>query len=676
MRLRFKNISLFIVIITCVLSCGKYGYDFQDGYQEGDEESTPIVTDTSMGIADKSMYHRARVFPGLVGEGITRIKDTLIAFDMNYVNVTEQDLRVNIVPNPIFSTGLYAPAGENVKISVPSGVFGLTVQIGLHMNDISSYEPKRRDAVVYTRKELFPGDNFVKNLYGGTIWVLSNNSQSNSVALRFAGAVRSPDFIDGKTDPQEWIKDVEGTAVPWLEIRSKGVIFSVPRSLILSNKSEITQIDQAVAFWNEIYKKDFYDWMGLLPNTEDVKNRYPDLPERAVLELQLPNGITVQNGNPWVGSMNSHWLLTLLNKDYLINSTNLPEVAWRAFHAIGHNYQQFSTWNWSGLEETTNNLFVWKLAHRLNKPEIANHPAVASAFIAGINYASLSITKNMVTDAVVNGNNAQYIKILPFLQIFTQAEGKNGESGWDFMAYLYKKARTTQQSLSLDQAKRDFFYRSLCEFTGKDWRRFCKAWGIQLSTLVQQEMATQYVGIDKTLWTYNPLTKTGGNGNINPKEDLLNTEWTLLSISTEELTGEGANNGNGKHMIDGNNNTFWHSQWQNGSRPLPHTATFQLKTNEIVKGFYFVPRVLDGNQRPRSIEIQVSKDNVNYITLTNNDLEEGYSFNNIPNNADRKEFRLKQSQETRYIRIVFRENNHTGGQHHAIAEFGAFFDID
>lgn len=658
-----------------MLSCGKYGYNFQDGYQEGDQNPSDIITDTSKNSADMSMYHRARIFPGLVGENEKRLNDTAITFNMNFVKVAAFDLKVRTVPMPIYSTGLYAPAGENIKINVPQGVYGLTVQVGVHTNDISAFNPKRRDAVVYTTKELFPGDNIVKNLYGGTIWIITNNSRPNPIVLLFKGAVRSPDFILGQTNPVEWLEDLEKTVVPWLEVRSKRVVFSVPRSLILSNKNQVRQLDLALAQWNEIYEKDYYDWMGLTENTLDVRNRYPDLPERAILELQLPDGVAAHSGNPWVASMNSHWLFMFLNKDYLLNPNNLPESSWGAFHEVGHNYQQPATWSWSGLGETTNNLFVWKTANRLNRLQVANHPAIEQAFLDGITYASLTITKNIVTDRQMNVENAPFIKILPFLQIFHKAEGKNGESGWDFMTYLYKNARTTKQSLNLDQAKRDFFYRSLCDFTGKDWRRFCKAWGIQISSLVQREMSSKYDGIVSTYWTYNPLTKTGGSGVINPKEDLLNTEWKMFSISTEELTGEGGDNGNGKHMIDGNNNTFWHTQWQGGSRDLPHTAVFELNTNEIIKGFYLVPRIGNGNQRPRNIEIQISTDNVNYRTLVSNDLEVGYSFS-MPNNEDRKEFRLKSSVEVRYIKIVFRENNHSNGADHSVAEFGAFYDID
>lgn len=672
-----RNLRVIVSAVSLLVlaACGKYGYDFEDGYQQGDKDPSEIVTDTTMFVADKSLYHRARIFPGLVGDDVKRIVDTTVTFDMDYVYVSSQDLKVSVVPRPIFSTGLYAPPGENIKITVPNGVIGLTVQVGVHTNDLSSMDPRRRDPLIYTRKELAPGVNYVKNLYGGTIWIITNNSRPAPVSLQFAGAVKSPDFILGETDVNAWLNEVETTIVPWVEVRSPRVIFSIPRAMVVNYRSDAAKVEGALTEWNEIYQKDFYDWMGLEPTTSNLKNRYPDLPERAVLEIQLPDGVYAHNGNPWMAQMDRHWFRMFVDRDYILNPEGLDEVSWGAFHELGHNYQQGGTWSWSGLGETTNNLFIWKAANRLNRLEIAAHPSIPQAFEDGLVYAAKTGTKNIITDKETTEGSHPFVKILLFLQIYNKAVGANGESGWDFMPYIYKKARNTEYSFTLDEAKRDFFYRTLCEFTGRDYQRFCKAWGIQISSLARREMAALYPPLERAIWTYNPLTDTGGEGDIDPKEDLDNTEWTIFAKSTEEPTGEGENNGQAIRLIDGNTDTFWHTQWSAATASLPHSVTFSLPTNEIVKGFYLVPRTNSSGQRPVNIEIQVSQDNSNYTTLTAADLAEGYSFD-MPNNADRKEFRLKNSREIRFVRIFFRSNNHSGNSHHAISEFGAFYDVD
>src|SRR5690606_7065271 len=396
---------------------------------------------------------------------------------------------------------------------------------------------------------------------------------------------------------------------------SEKVIFSIPRNMVINYKGDAANVEGALTEWNEIYVKDFYDWMGLLPNTTDLKNRYPDLPERAVLDIQPSVGYA-HNGNPWVAQADRHWFRMFTDRNYILNPDNLAEVSWGAFHELGHNYQQGGTWSWNGLGETTNNLFIWKAANRLNRLAIANHPAIPDAFEAGLEYAAKSTGKNIITDKETSTGNHPFVKNLLFLQIYNKAVGKNGESGWDFMPYIYKQARNTKYSFSLDEAKRDFFYRTLCDFTGKDYQKFCRAWGIQISSLARREMAAKYPPLEKAIWTYNPLTNTGGEGTINPKEDVDVTEWTIVAKSTEEPTGEGANNGQAIRIIDGNTNTFWHSQWSAATAQLPHSITFSLKANEIVKGFYLVPRTNSAGQRPKNIEIQVSIDNSNYTTLT------------------------------------------------------------
>ena len=243
------------------------------------------------------------------------------------------------------------------------------------------------------------------------------------------------------------------------------------------------------------------------------------------------------------------------------------------------------------------------------------------------------------------------------------------------MPYLYYAARNVDYGFGVDEAKRDFFYRTLCEFTGRDYQRFFTAWGISISSFARREMAEQYPPMEKKIWDYNPLTDEGGDEVLPSKYDLFNTEWSVLSFSTEEPTGEGSANGRAIHLIDGNPESFWHSQWSAATAQLPHTITFDMNALQAVKGFYLVPRQNSSGQRPTDIEIQVSTDDVNYRVLTDTDLESGYTFQ-MANNADRKEFRLKSREEIRYIKIIFRNTNYSGSVHCALGEFGAFYDED
>src|SRR5690606_27169680 len=124
-----KKLFFICAALSLLASCGKYGYDFADGYQQGDPDGNDPGNDTSMTWIDRSMYDKARTYPGLVGANVKRIQDTTINLPLNFRWVNSSDLKVSVVPSPVFSTGLYAPAGENIRITVPEGIIGLSAQI-------------------------------------------------------------------------------------------------------------------------------------------------------------------------------------------------------------------------------------------------------------------------------------------------------------------------------------------------------------------------------------------------------------------------------------------------------------------------------------------------------------------------------------------------------------------
>src|SRR5690606_10851718 len=117
-RYCIKYLALLVLVGT-FWSCTKdYGYNFEDGVNVGADESTGRV-DTNMNFVDRSLFNRARIFPGVVGADEPRLTDKKIKIDLNYIPAG--NLRVNVTPYGIHSTGLYAATGELVKIVVPEG---------------------------------------------------------------------------------------------------------------------------------------------------------------------------------------------------------------------------------------------------------------------------------------------------------------------------------------------------------------------------------------------------------------------------------------------------------------------------------------------------------------------------------------------------------------------------
>ncbi|WP_159634427.1 M60 family metallopeptidase [Sphingobacterium composti Ten et al. 2007 non Yoo et al. 2007] len=663
--IKFLGLS-FAVFLT--IACKKASYDFQDGWQKGEEQGIN-PQDSSLTYVDRSKYDKARLFPGLVGETVKRVQDTSVTLNLDYRYISYYDLKVQEVPQPIFSVGLYAPAGENIKIVVPEGINGLTIQIGPHGYNLDNdNEPiTNRDDVVSTSKALFPGTNYIRNPYGGLIWILSTIAIKNTVSLTFSNVVRTSDYIMDVSNQEQWLRDVEANDVPWLELRSKRVIFTVPRSLVLQYKSELN-VKEALTKWKQIYEEDFYKWMGLTANNTDPKNSFPELPERAVLDIQLLKPYYSLHGSPWVAYMDKYWMTQLASGDKLLKdsiSTIMP-----VYHASGHNYQMWRAWNWGALQEVTSNLFAFKAAKRVGIPITTVSDEVRRIIIKSLLYAERN-TKKDFNNSFNDGEDG-YHRLTPFLQIFEKVKGKNGESGWDFMTKLYTDARNTNIAFFVDAAKIDYFYRSLCAFTGQDYGQFMDAWGIKVSLSARNSMRIAFPPLQKAIWTYNPLTGTGGDEAIAAEYDLRASDFKW---STNMITATNESIGKIEALFDGQSNTYWHTCWENCSKNTtasesePTYLDLDMQEVKTFRGVYLQNRQ---GATYRNKAIVYTKDAEDGAWTKQGELILAEDRDD-PTRDARKELKFSQLIQARYIRFAFTENNFDGNAHTAIAEAGAFY---
>src|SRR3546814_5319167 len=71
--------------------------------------------------------------------------------------------------------------------------------------------------------------------------------------------------------------------------------------------------------------------------------------------------------------------------------------------------------------------------------------------------------------------------------------------------------------------------------------------------------------------------------------------WTIVDFSSEEANGEGPNNGRAVFVLDGDNQTFWHSQWQGASPTPPHHITVDLGEVKTLHGINTTARQVSGS---------------------------------------------------------------------------------
>ncbi|MGL5731558.1 MAG: BT_3987 domain-containing protein [Bacteroidales bacterium] len=120
------------------------------------------------------------------------------------------------------------------------------------------------------------------------------------------------------------------------------------------------------------------------------------------------------------------------------------------------------------------------------------------------------------------------------------------------------------------------------------------------------------------------------------------TDWNILSVTSEEPTGEGAGNGKAIHMIDGNTETFWHSKWSGGNTPLPYEIVIDMKKNVHVAQIELLPRGRGSNNPLKLVRFEGSMDNSNWEQLG--------SFEFI--NQDQPLIYAVKSTKCRYIKLV------------------------
>lgn len=141
---------------------------------------------------------------------------------------------------------------------------------------------------------------------------------------------------------------------------------------------------------------------------------------------------------------------------------------------------------------------------------------------------------------------------------------------------------------------------------------------------------------------------------LNVQSELLPTAgWSIVGFSSEEATGEsGGANGKAIYIIDGNKNTYWHSQWQGSIAPLPHYLTIDMKQS-------FTISQIDMYQRQTSlVEVQtkacqffISEDNINWSLLGNFSAQK---------TRDLLSFPVKKG-KGRYLKVVVTESYFNNG---------------
>lgn len=125
-------------------------------------------------------------------------------------------------------------------------------------------------------------------------------------------------------------------------------------------------------------------------------------------------------------------------------------------------------------------------------------------------------------------------------------------------------------------------------------------------------------------------------------EKINKSDWKIASTTTEETSGEGANNGRAIHLIDGDTKTFWHAKWKGGSDPLPYEIVIDLNKKIDISQVEVLPRGQNSNNPLKLLQFYVSDNKTNW------DFIGEFSFTNID---DYLVYNVKKS-AGKYLKLV------------------------
>lgn len=663
-----------LTAIACIsllfsFSCKKeYGYDFENGYNtENIDDTINVKLDTSSDKIDYSKYTQARLFPGLMSEEEPRLEDYVVSIDLNYEEIRSSDLRISVAPGNWQSTGVYAPTGELITIEVPAGVYGLTAQIGAHVaTGTADIDFPQRDAEIFNRQVLFPGKNKLRNLYGGLIYILPARPVGRIVDLSFTGVAKAPSFKLGETTNEEWHEMVENSTVPWFELESRWICFTLETAKL--KDYPIDDPTELMEAWDKSIGEGYWEWTGMKEGDPDIRHRAPFNKWRIVHDVLFKDGVAQVSGYP-VRARN--------NGSYFKQATQLEDVKflnWGTYHEIGHNMQMGSTWSFNGNEEVTNNLFHFNVS-LINGQQSYK---IAEVWHKAVPYIEEGKSKSGLNwDAIDNADygyksNGHDIRLMMWAQIFERY-------GYDFMTYIYKRGREARFTSANNQSKVDFFYEALSEFTETDMEPYLNHWGLFPSSVskkyINEEKA--YPILTRDVWNFNPVDGTGGINIIIPQLD--KAGWTASAN-----TGE--NNRNVSNVIDGDFASMWINCFggntchpdSNLKPPASGAFTFEIELDiqeaQTAEGFVWVQRSDQPNYQYKNhvkrVTVEVSTDGVNYDDLGSYDLEYGIStvgkelFIPFHNNGVKETFR--------YIKFSFERADIDDDVNAAVGEIGLF----
>lgn len=358
------------------------------------------------------------------------------------------------------STGLYVPAGEVVRVTIPAAAAGqgLALRVGCHTDGIWHLDQWRRFPEISTHRPLNAAETKVASPFGGLLYVIApRGRQLGTVEVTVAGAVEAPLFVNGRTSLVEWRETIRHRPAPWGEFATDKVIFSVPSRVLQT----LDDPEKLCAFWDQV--------MDACADLAQIP-RERERPERYVPDIQISAGY-MHSGYPIMTWMDQPEIM--VDRDRLRR-----EGSWGMFHEVGHNHQS-GHWTFGGTGEVTVNLFSLYILERCCDSTVGVHPAITG-----------EERRKKMAAYLANGAKFGDWQSDPFLALAMYYQLKEA-FGWGAFERVFAGYRDAPDGTLPrgDEEKRDQWMVRFSREVGRDLGPFFQRWGVPTSEAARASIA-------------------------------------------------------------------------------------------------------------------------------------------------------------------------------------------
>ncbi|MEW6742945.1 MAG: M60 family metallopeptidase [Planctomycetota bacterium] len=382
-------------------------------------------------------------FPGAVPKEAPRVAETLTL-----------DLGVD----GWASTGLYAPAGEDITVQVPgsSRGKGLWVRIGCHSDELWGLDEWRRDPAICRRVPLEQEVTRIVSPLGGLIYLEVPQGQSGRLDVTVEGAVRAPRYVHGRTTPEVW-REVREHPAPWAELESSKIVLTIPSASV--RKLEDPQA--LMSFWDGVLE--CYAELGTRP--------LPRRPERMVTDVQISAGY-MHSGYPVMLHLDVADVVTSID---VLRGKKHGGV-WGLWHELGHNHQQ-PEWTFAGTGEVTCNLFTLYVIEKISSVTPMQGPEMQGQIPS-------------VREYIRGGADFERWKSDSFLALAMYALVQEA-FGWEpfRMSFAEYRDLAPQERPGTDDEKRDQWLMRLSRACQRNLAPYFEAWGVPASQEARESVS-------------------------------------------------------------------------------------------------------------------------------------------------------------------------------------------